>query len=906
MRPIRASLLALFGVLTATTCSPGAPPTPRTAARLEPPPVNGGRPIAPITDTISVVEPILPASVEEELQRFVLQPGYRLEPVLTEPVIREPAAIAFDGNGRMFVLELRTYMQDADATGELDPANRISLHEDTDGDGVYDRHTVFVDSLVFPRFVLPFGANSILTMESNEDEVYRFTDTDGDGRADKRELFTRDFGRAGNVEHQQAFLTWGMDNWMYSTYNAFRIRWTPDGVIREPTGPNGAQWGVTQDNEGKIWFQGGASGLPSQFQFPVVYGRFQVPDQLAPGFEEPFGLAGVGDFQPGPDASRPDGTLNRVTGSAGNDVFRGDRLPEELIGDYFYGEPVARIVRRVHPVVTEGITQLHNVYQAERSEFIRSTDPLFRPVDIATAPDGTLYIVDMYRGIIQEGNWTPPGSHLRNKIEQYGMDSVTSRGRIWRLTYEGMERDRRRPRMLEETPAELVRHLEDRNGWWRDMAQQLLVLSQDRSVVLELRRMAQKSKSRYGRYHALWTLEGLGALDAELTRELMADEDPGVRIQAIRASETLYKQGDASFAADYRRLSTDPVPDVAVQAMLTMGLLRVPDTEQTLRTAMAASSARGVQLVGTQLLERLAEVAAGGPFSGSGFTEEERALLTRGAQIFGELCAECHGESGRGTPAGGGRTIAPALAGSPRVQGHPEYVIKTLLHGLTGPVGGNTYAGGIMLAMGENDDDWIAAVASYVRRGLGNEASPVTPEEVARVRASSQRTEPWSYDELVASIPTELELDDSWKLSASHGTERARGAFNFAGWSTGARQAPGMWFQVELPEPRRLTELQFESPMQRIRREPPAPQAGEAPQRAVFVPTGPAKYRVELSLDGRAWTPVAEGEARSVRTRIAFPAQEARFLRIVRTGEAGDGEAAWTMMGLRLFERPGQ
>src|SRR5690606_23356508 len=188
----------------------------------------------------------------------VLQPGYRIDPVLTEPTILEPAAIAFDGNGRMFVLELRTYMQDADATGELEPGNRISLHEDTDNDGVYDQHSVFVDGLVFPRFVMPFGANSILTMESNEDEVYRFTDTDGDGVADERELFTTNFGRSGNVEHQQAFLYWGMDNWMYSTYNAFRIRWTPGGVIREPTGPNGSQWGVTQDNGGKIWFQGGA------------------------------------------------------------------------------------------------------------------------------------------------------------------------------------------------------------------------------------------------------------------------------------------------------------------------------------------------------------------------------------------------------------------------------------------------------------------------------------------------------------------------------------------------------------------------------------------------------------------------------------------------------------------------
>src|SRR5690606_4134715 len=107
----------------------------------------------------------------EEQQHLFVQPGYQLDPVLTDPIIAEPMAISFDGNGRMFVLEMRSYMQDIDATGELEPVSRISLHEDTDNDGVYDKHTVYADSLVVPRFVTPFGPNSILTMESNHDEI---------------------------------------------------------------------------------------------------------------------------------------------------------------------------------------------------------------------------------------------------------------------------------------------------------------------------------------------------------------------------------------------------------------------------------------------------------------------------------------------------------------------------------------------------------------------------------------------------------------------------------------------------------------------------------------------------------------------------------------------------------------
>ena len=189
---------------------------------------------------------------------------------------------------------------------------------------------MFVDKLVFPRFVTPFGANTILTMETNADEVWKYTDTDRDGVADKKELFTTNFGRAGNMESQQASLFWAMDNWLYSTVNAFRLRWTPNGVLKEPTGPNSSQWGITQDNDGKVWFQSGASGLPGYFQFPVHYGNFAAPDQFEPDLNVVWGAPiRIGDIQAGlPGTRMPDGSLIYATAAAGNEIYRGDRLPK--------------------------------------------------------------------------------------------------------------------------------------------------------------------------------------------------------------------------------------------------------------------------------------------------------------------------------------------------------------------------------------------------------------------------------------------------------------------------------------------------------------------------------------------------------------------------------------------------
>ncbi|HYR59327.1 MAG TPA: hypothetical protein VEO95_11875, partial [Chthoniobacteraceae bacterium] len=418
--------------------------------------------------------PIQPQSAAEELKTMQLPPGYHLELVLSEPEIKEPSMIAFDGDGRMFVIEMRTYMQDIDGNDEHEPRGRVSVHWSSKGDGVYDRHSVFADNLLLPRMIMPLDKGRAIIGETDTNDLYLYTDTDGGGIAEKKELWFEGGPRGGNLEHQPNGLVWGLDNWMYSTYNAYRLRWQPNGPpLKENTAPNGGQWGVGQDDFGKIWYNnaGGEKG-PVNFQTGIVYGAFNVKDQFEPDFEKVWPLVGIADVQGGVPRYRPeDKTLNHFTATCGSEIFRGDKLPAELRGDLFFSEPVGRLIRRAHVTVTDGITRLSNPYG--QSEFIRSTDPLFRGVNVATAPDGTLYIVDMYRGIIQEGNWVKDGSYLRKVVQQYQLDKPISHGRVWRLVHDSA-RPGPQPRMSGETPAQLVAHLEHPNGWWRDTAQKLL------------------------------------------------------------------------------------------------------------------------------------------------------------------------------------------------------------------------------------------------------------------------------------------------------------------------------------------------------------------------------------------------------------------------------------------------
>ena len=153
-------------------------------------------------------------------------------------------------------------MRDAEGSNSRAPISRISRHEDTNGDGTYDKHTVFVDNMVMPRIAFPLGDGVILALETDNRDMYKYTDTNGDGVSDKKELFYPGVGRVTNMEWQPGGLTWAMDNWLYMTYNPFRLRIAPDGkVLREETDSNGGQWWSAQDNYGKMWWVDGGGEI---------------------------------------------------------------------------------------------------------------------------------------------------------------------------------------------------------------------------------------------------------------------------------------------------------------------------------------------------------------------------------------------------------------------------------------------------------------------------------------------------------------------------------------------------------------------------------------------------------------------------------------------------------------------
>ncbi len=702
-------------------------------------------------DEFAPMPPVQAKSPQEEAKTFQLPPGYRLELVLSEPEIKEPGVVAFDGDGRMFVAELRGYMQDIDGKNQLDKISRVSLHWSSRGDGVYDKHSVFIDNLVLPRMLVALDKGRIIVGETNTNDLFIYTDTDGDGVSDKKEPFYAGGGRGENLEHQPNGLVWALDNGLYSTYNNYRLRWTPAGAVKEMVAANGGQWGLCQDNFGKLLFMnaGGEQG-PRSFQQPILYGSFNPPGQFASGFEVVWPAVGLADVQGGgPRFRKEDKTLNHFTATCGSEFFRGDRLPAELRGDLFFGEPVGRLVRRAKVEVQEGFTTLSNPHQEAKAEFLRSTDPCFRPVNIANAPDGTLYLVDMYRGIIQEGNWVRGGSYLRKVVEQYGLQNVVGHGRIWRLVHTSAQPGPQ-PRMNSATPAQLVAQLGHPNGWWRDTAQKLLVLKQDKSVVPALTAMARSDKNEFARLHALWTLEGLGALTPALVREKLRDPHPQLRIAALRVGEALFKAGDKSLVADVAAAMKDRDENVVIQALLTAKQLDLPDWRTMVAAVTAANPARGVKAIAG------AFPPPPPPAGGLAMTPEQLKLYKTGETAFQTLCATCHGADAKGLPMAGaapGAMLAPALAGSKTITGHRDGGIKVLLHGLIGEIDGKKYEGQ-MIAMGTNDDAWIAGVLSYVRTNFGNRAGFVSPAEVEALRAATKtRTQPWTINDLRASLP---------------------------------------------------------------------------------------------------------------------------------------------------------
>ena len=356
------------------------------------------------------------------------------------------------------------------------------------------------------------------------------------------------------------------------------------------------------------------------------------------------------DIQGGLNRLRlPDSTLNHFTASNGQSIFRGDKLPADLVGDYLIGEPVARIIRRAKVINTNGKLTLENAYNQQ--EFIASTDMNFRPVNTYTGPDGCLYIVDMNRGIIQESQWTPKGSYLRPQIERLGLDKNVQHGRIFRLVHDGMKPGPK-PHMLDEPSHKLVTYLDHPNGWWRDNAQKQLVVLGDKSVVPALKQIVvtglakQPSPSVVCTLYGRW--KGLMPLIKILYLPAMKDADPQVRRAAVWISERYIKQDDSRCHGQACR------PLKTTQTMMSERNWYCHCTPAKSATANALAgeiieqSANNEMLVSAQksLLKNDAVKTYG--LRLGRLEPEDRKMVLAGANTFKTLCASCHGPDGKG------------------------------------------------------------------------------------------------------------------------------------------------------------------------------------------------------------------------------------------------------------------
>lgn len=552
---------------------------------------------------------IAPKSPADAMKTFHVAPGFRIEQVAAEPLVTDPVAMAFDENGRLYVVEMRDYSED-------DKANlgQIRLLEDTNEDGRFDKSTVFVDGLSWPTAVGCWNGGIFVAAAPH---IYYFKDTNGDGKADEKKLLFTGFGR-NNVQGMLNTFLWSLDNRIVgsASSNGGEIIAGPD--LPKPEGDaapmklqvrghdfsieprtlkfeavsGGAQHGTSFDAWGNRYVCSNSDHL-QQVMFEDRYiarNPFFAPpsarlsiaadgpqaDVFRTSPVEPWRIVRtrlrVKKVVPGAveGGGRPAGYF---TGATGATVYRGDAWPREFQGLAIVGDVGSNLVHRKR-LEPNGVSNIGRRID-EKSEFVTSDDIWFRPVQFANAPDGTLYIADMYREVIEHPASIPPV--IKKHLD---LTSGRDRGRIYRVVYDGFQQPKL-PKLGSSSTAQLVATLAHTNGWHRDTAARLLYERQDRAAIPLLEKLATESKLPEGRIHAIYALDGLLGLTSETILPRLSDEHPRVREHAVRVSEKVLADSPA-IRARLVAMADDADLRVRYQLAFTLGATSGPQRDQAL------------------------------------------------------------------------------------------------------------------------------------------------------------------------------------------------------------------------------------------------------------------------------------------------------------------------------------
>ncbi|WP_192085756.1 c-type cytochrome [Algoriphagus sp. Y33] len=510
-------------------------------------------------------------SAEEELETFELEEGFKIQLVAAEPMVQDPVFITFDEDARLWVIEMRGFMTDTLGSEEDKPIGRISVLEDENGDGLMDKSTVYLDSLVMPR-AIGFFADGVLVSENSA--LWITKDLNGDLRADTKVLLDSTYASSGNPEHSDNGLLRNVDNWYYNAKSKIRYKYKDGKWIREETEFRG-QWGISQDDQGRLYYNYNWSQLHADLVPPNYLSR-NPNHSSSTGID--YGVAQdrrVYPIHPTPAVNRgyipgvldESQRLMEFTAACSPLIFRSTLFPEEYYGNAFVAEPAGNLVKR--NVLTESGTTISGMDPNPGSEFMASSDERFRPSDFAVGPDGALYIADMYRGLIQHKEYLTP--YLSEQTVGRGLHMPIHLGRIWRIVPEG-KNTRKTPKLSKADNHELIALLSDEDGWYRDMAQRLLVERNDKSVKDALIQVISDPKgNEMARFHALWTLEGLDLLTEDLLFSVLDNSSGLIQSTVLRLAEP-FAQNSPSTRSKLAQLMKDAAPVASPKETLQLAL----------------------------------------------------------------------------------------------------------------------------------------------------------------------------------------------------------------------------------------------------------------------------------------------------------------------------------------------
>jgi putative membrane-bound dehydrogenase-like protein len=516
-----------------------------------------------------------PKSPEASLACLQVRPGFAVELVAAEPLVMDPVNFDWGPDGKLWVVEMGDYPLGLDGKGK--PGGRVRLLEDADGDGKYDKSTLFLEGLPYADGVLAWRNGVLITAAP---DILYAEDTDGDGKADRKEVLFTGFAR-GNPQHLVNGFARGLDNWLYganghsggivaSTRGGegipiggrdFRIR--PDQFLIDPQAGL-TQFGRSRDDWGN--FFGCDNSTPIWHYVLEDHYTRRNPHLAPPGARHDLAPAQMPIFSVSRVLERFNDfdNVNRITSANSVHVYRDDLFGPQFENNWFVSEPVHNLIHR-GVLEPDGVSfRNRRAAGEEKSEFLASTDNWFRPAASKTGPDGALWVADMYRYVIEHPEWIPMDWQRRVDLRA-GAD----KGRIYRVAPVGAPR-RKIPRLSGLSPAELVAALDSPNGWQRDVAQQLLVEKNDRSAAPALEELAVRGGRPQARLHALCTLDGMNALTGEVLGKALKDAHPGVRRHAVRLCEGRFDKVPR-VAELLSKIVDDPDAKVRLQLACTLG-----------------------------------------------------------------------------------------------------------------------------------------------------------------------------------------------------------------------------------------------------------------------------------------------------------------------------------------------